>query len=141
MTREEAFVLGQEVHRAERLAQDVISFVDYSKAEPFSTTKEERSVLTQAYRTIRSYIKRMQDLLDEEYICADKTAFFKEKYPAGTRICVDCVDDESSPIKPDSYGEVLEVDDNAVLHVKFDDGRVLEVDPREVTFFKVAKEV
>ena len=57
----------------------------------------------------------------------------KRKYPAGTRIQLDCMDGE--PDMPDGLrGTVDHVDDQGQLHMKWDNGRSLAVVPNKDSF-------
>lgn len=51
------------------------------------------------------------------------------KYPAGTRIMLDCMMDDPRPVEPGTTGTVDCVDDAGTIHVKFDNGRYLGVIP------------
>lgn len=58
----------------------------------------------------------------------------KSKYPAGTRIRLDSMDDPYAPISPGTEGVVDFVDDICTLHCKFENGRVFGVIPGEDSF-------
>lgn len=47
----------------------------------------------------------------------------KEQYPVGTRIEVDYMGDDFSPIEPGTQGTVMIVDDTGTIHCNFDNGR------------------
>lgn len=49
----------------------------------------------------------------------------KKKYPAGTRIELDCMGDDPRPIAPGTQGTVRIVDDIGTIHCDFDNGRRL----------------
>lgn len=52
----------------------------------------------------------------------------KEKYPKGTRIELDYMDEsDPRPIPPGTKGTVLTVDDIGTIHCRFDNGRLLGI--------------
>ncbi|MBQ3920154.1 MAG: DUF4314 domain-containing protein, partial [Oscillospiraceae bacterium] len=53
----------------------------------------------------------------------------KKQYPAGTRICCDCMSDDPRPIEPGTLGTVLGVDDAGSIMMKWDNGRLLSLIP------------
>ena len=58
----------------------------------------------------------------------------KARYPAGTRIRLDSMDDPYAPIPPGSEGVVQAVDDIGTLHCRFENGRNLGVVVGEDSF-------
>lgn len=60
----------------------------------------------------------------------------KERYPVGTRIQLDFMDDPQA-IPPGTKGTVRLVDDAAQIHVNWDNGRSLAVIPGEDSFHKI----
>jgi len=60
----------------------------------------------------------------------------KKRYPAGTRIQLDFMDDPRA-IPPGTKGTVKAVDDAAQIHVAWDNGRSLAVIPGEDSFHKI----
>ena len=58
----------------------------------------------------------------------NKVEMLRQRYPEGTRICVDSMDDYC-PIGSETCGTVEFVDDAGTLHCKFDNGRTLGVIP------------
>ena len=46
----------------------------------------------------------------------------KQRYPEGTRICVDSMGDDPRPIEPGTKGTVIWVDDIGTVHCNFDNG-------------------
>ena len=58
----------------------------------------------------------------------------KARYPAGTRIRLDSMDDPYAPIPPGTEGVVQAVDDIGTLHCKFENGRSLGVVVGEDSF-------
>lgn len=51
----------------------------------------------------------------------------KQRYPEGTRICVDSMGDDPRPIEPGTKGTVDWVDDIGTVHCNFDNGRRLDM--------------
>ena len=68
----------------------------------------------------------------------NKGEMLRQRYPEGTRICVDSMDDYC-PIESGTCGTVEFVDDAGTLHCKFDNGRTLGVIP-DVDDFHVVKQ-
>lgn len=62
----------------------------------------------------------------------------KERYPVGTRIQLDFMDDPQA-IAPGTKGTVRLVDDAAQIHVNWDNGRSLAVIPGEDSFHKITE--
>ena len=62
----------------------------------------------------------------------------KEKYPEGTRIQLDYMDDERA-IEPGTKGTVDHVDDFGHIHTKWDNGRTFVVVPDDDKFHKVTE--
>jgi len=58
----------------------------------------------------------------------------KARYPAGTRISLNSMDDPYAPIPPGTEGEVQAVDDAGQLIMKWDNGRSLSLIPGEDSF-------
>ena len=61
----------------------------------------------------------------------------KERYPTGTRICLDMMGDDPRPIPPGTKGTVDHVDDIGTVHCTFDNGRGLGLIPGEDSFHKI----
>ena len=55
--------------------------------------------------------------------------YYRSKYPVGTRICCDCMNDDPRPIPPGTIGEVLGVDDAEQIMVKWNNGSSLSLVP------------
>lgn len=66
---------------------------------------------------------------DDEYV-----QMLREKYPEGTRIVLDQMNDDPRPIAPGTAGTVRVVDDMGTIHCDFDDGRRLGLVPGEDEF-------
>lgn len=58
----------------------------------------------------------------------------KRRYPPGTRIRLDYMDDPYAPVPPGTEGEVTMVDGIGQLHMKWDNGRTLALIPGEDSF-------
>ena len=57
----------------------------------------------------------------------------KEKYPAGTRLVIEHMEDKY-PVEPGTAGTVRDVDDFGQIHMKWDNGRVLPIIPETDRF-------
>ncbi|MBD5112428.1 MAG: DUF4314 domain-containing protein [Ruminococcaceae bacterium] len=66
-----------------------------------------------------------------------RVEFYKEHYPAGTRICLDRMGDDSRSIPAGTKGTVVVVDDIGTVFVNFDCGRMLGVCPEADKFHKI----
>jgi len=69
-----------------------------------------------------------------------KVEWLKERYPEGTRICLDRMNDDPFPVESGTFGRVDHVDDIGTLHCKFDNGRMLGVIPDVDQFHKIDQE-
>ena len=69
----------------------------------------------------------------------NKVEMLRQRYPEGTRICVDSMDDYC-PIESGTCGTVEFVDDAGTLHCKFDNGRTLGVIPYVDEFHTIEQE-
>ena len=69
----------------------------------------------------------------------NKVEMLRQRYPEGTRICVDSMDDYC-PIESGTCGTVEFVDDAGTLHCKFDNGRMLGVIPDVDEFHTIKQE-
>ncbi|MDD6826056.1 MAG: DUF4314 domain-containing protein [Oscillospiraceae bacterium] len=58
----------------------------------------------------------------------EKADEIRKKYPAGTVICIEHMEDER-PVNAGTKGTVKRVDDIGTIHCVFEDGRVLGVVP------------
>lgn len=63
----------------------------------------------------------------------------KERYPAGTKICLDYMGDDPHPIAPGTKGVVRSVDDIGTVHCDFENGRSLGLIPGEDSFHKITE--
>ena len=61
----------------------------------------------------------------------------KKQYPAGTRICCDCMPDDPRPIEPGTLGTIVAVDDAGQVMMKWDNGRSLSLLPGVDSFHVV----
>ena len=68
-----------------------------------------------------------------------KVELLRQRYPEGTRICLDHMED-LCPVESGACGWVQFVDDAGTLHCKFDDGRTLGVIPGVDQFHKIEQE-
>lgn len=66
--------------------------------------------------------------------------FYKEHYPAGTRVQLDQMGDDPRPVPPGTKGTVAAVDDMGTVHVNFDNGRALGVCPEVDKFHKITEQ-
>lgn len=66
--------------------------------------------------------------------------FYKEHYPAGTRVQLDKMGDDPRPVPAGTKGTVVAVDDIGTLHVKFDNGRALGICPEVDKFHKITEQ-
>ena len=62
-----------------------------------------------------------------------KVEMMKERYPKGTRICLDSMENDPQPIPSGTKGTVIAVDDAGQLLMKWDNGRSLSLIPGEWT--------
>ena len=69
-----------------------------------------------------------------------RVEFYKEHYPAGTRICLERMSDDPRPIPAGTKGTVIAVDDIGTLHCKFDNGRCLGICPEVDSFHKISEQ-
>lgn len=69
----------------------------------------------------------------------NKVELLRQRYPEGTRICLDRMED-LCPVESGTCGEVQFVDDAGTLHCKFDNGRMLGVIPDVDKFHKIDQE-
>lgn len=64
----------------------------------------------------------------------------KDNYPPGTRIMLLGMDDPYAPVPEGTKGTVVNVDDSAQIHMKWDNGRTLSIVPGEDSFHKLIDE-
>ena len=64
----------------------------------------------------------------------------KQRYPEGTRICVDSMGDDPRPIESGTKGTVDWVDDIGTVHCNFDNGRRLGLIVGEDSFHVIQHE-
>ena len=64
----------------------------------------------------------------------------KQRYPEGTRICVDSMGDDPRPIESGTKGTVDWVDDIGTVHCNFDNGRRLGLIVGEDSFHVIQQE-
>ena len=68
-----------------------------------------------------------------------KVELLRQRYPEGTRICLDHMED-LCPVESGTCGRVQFVDDAGTLHCKFDNGRMLGVIPDVDKFHIIEQE-
>ena len=64
----------------------------------------------------------------------------KEQYPPGTRVLLNQMNDPYHPVESGTRGTVMHVDDQANMHMKWDNGRTLALDPELDSFRKLTGE-
>ena len=64
----------------------------------------------------------------------------KEQYPPGTRVLLNQMNDPFHPVESGTRGTVVHVDDQANMHMKWDNGRTLVLDPEVDSFRKLTGE-
>ena len=79
----------------------------------------------------------LREGIDYVFVDRDLVKNLKERYPKGTKICVDSMNDDPNPVEQGSIGEVLMVDDIGTIHCRFESGRMLGVIPNVDSFHKV----
>ncbi len=65
-----------------------------------------------------------------------EVAKIRAKYHEGMRIRLNAMDDPYSPILPGTEGNIVKIDDQGQLHMKWDNGRTLALIP-DVDSFSV----
>ena len=70
-----------------------------------------------------------------------KIESMKARYPEGTRICLDNMENDPQLIPSGTKGTVIAVDDAGQLLMKWDNGRSLSLIPGEDSFHKIQEEV
>lgn len=70
-----------------------------------------------------------------------KVEMLRERYPKGTRICLDSMENDPHPIPSGTKGTVQFVDDMGTVFCEFDNGRSLGVIPGEDGFHTISEEV
>lgn len=68
---------------------------------------------------------------------SERIKFYKEKFPAGTRIQLDRMGDDPNPIPKGTKGTVSYVDDLGSIFCKFDNGRYLGICPEVDSFHAI----
>ena len=66
--------------------------------------------------------------------------YYRSKYPVGTRICCDCMNDDPRPIPPGTTGTVVGVDDLCSILVNWDNGSRLSLVPGTDSFHIIKQE-
>lgn len=68
-----------------------------------------------------------------------KVELLRQKYPGGTRICLDHMED-LCPVESGTKGTIIGVDDIGSIMVKWDNGRTLNLLPDNDKFHKIDPE-
>ena len=66
--------------------------------------------------------------------------YYRNRYPAGTRICCDNMSDDPRPVPPGTTGTVVGVDDMCSIMVKWDNGQGLSLVPGVDSFHVISQE-
>ncbi len=74
------------------------------------------------------------------YYDQKKIEWLKKRYPEGTRICLDRMNDDLFPVESGTFGKVDHVDDIGTVHCVFDNGRTLGVIPGVDDFHTVSED-
>lgn len=61
----------------------------------------------------------------------------KQRYPKGTRICLDSMENDPRPIPSGTKGTVIAVDDAGQVLMKWDNGRSLSLIPGVDSFYTI----
>lgn len=64
----------------------------------------------------------------------------KKEYPTGTRLFLNYMDDPYSPVESGTRGTVVRVDDQAQIHMRWDNGRTLALNVETDSFRKLTDE-
>ena len=64
----------------------------------------------------------------------------RQRYPAGTRICLDRMGNDPNPVPDGTKGTVAHVDDIGTIFCKFDNGRFMGIVPDEDRFHVIEQE-
>ncbi|WP_460162805.1 DUF4314 domain-containing protein [Ruminococcus sp. 25CYCFAH16] len=70
----------------------------------------------------------------------NKVEILRQRYPEGTRICLDSMENDPHPIPSGAVGTVKAVDDAGNILMKWDNGRSLSLIPGEDCFHKIQQE-
>lgn len=70
----------------------------------------------------------------------DKVEQLRQRYPEGTRICLDSMENDPRPIPSGTKGTVITVDDAGQLFMKWDNGCSLSLIPGEDRFHVIQPE-
>ena len=68
------------------------------------------------------------------FYSGDKVEQLRQRYPEGTRICLDSMENDPRPIPSGTKGTVITVDDAGQLFMKWDNGCSLSLIPGEDRF-------
>ena len=92
--------------------------------------------------TVESEEPKMKSLMKGKAMIYDQKTVetLRQRYPEGTRICLDSMENDPRPIPSGTKGKVMFVDDAGTLHCQFENGRALGVIPGEDSFHKVQEQ-
>lgn len=68
------------------------------------------------------------------FMSREQVEYYKEKYPAGTKIVLDSMENDPCPIPSGTKGVTTGVDDAGNILVKWSNGRSLSIIPIEDSF-------
>ena len=85
-------------------------------------------------------IKKGSDNVNDLQREAQVAQYYKERYPPGTRIMLNSMENDPHPIEPGTKGTVKYVDDIGTLHCEFDNGRQLGICPGKDSFHAIRDE-
>ena len=71
------------------------------------------------------------------WLTREEVQRIKAEYPAGTRICLDHMDDPYDPVPDGTCGSVTMVDDQGQIFMKWNNGRTLALNTDIDTFHKI----
>ncbi len=69
----------------------------------------------------------------------NKVEMLRQRYPEGTRICLDSMENDPQPIPSGAVGTVKAVDDAGNILMKWDNGRSLSLIPAKTVFIKFSR--
>lgn len=75
------------------------------------------------------------------YNLENEVSELRDKYPRGTRVIIDYMEDSYNPIPQGTTGTVDYVDDAGDIHVNWDNGSTLAIIPETDKFHVASKDV
>lgn len=76
-------------------------------------------------------------MAETRWLTQEEVKTIRENYPAGTRICLDHMDDPYDPVPDGTCGEVDMIDDQGQIFMKWDNGRTLPLNVDNDKFHKI----